>query len=76
MAQIGCSMAQKGCSMAQLVVRWPALWQARVQIPARHPLSETSNNNIIIILYFQSCTVTSILDVFSNSIHYTMGIVE
>ncbi len=26
-----------GCSVVQLVVRWPAVWQARVQIPARHP---------------------------------------
>jgi hypothetical protein len=34
---IGYSVAQLGCSMAQLVVRWPAVWQARVQIPARHP---------------------------------------
>jgi hypothetical protein len=23
----------QGCSVAQLVVRWPAVWQARVQIP-------------------------------------------
>ncbi len=26
-----------GCSVAQLVVRWPAVRQARVQISARHP---------------------------------------
>jgi hypothetical protein len=26
-----------GCSIAQLVARWPATRQARVQIPARHP---------------------------------------
>ncbi len=37
MAQSGCSVAQLRCSVAQLVVRWPAVWQARVQIPARHP---------------------------------------
>ncbi len=28
---------KKGCSVAQLVVRRPAVWQARVPIPARHP---------------------------------------
>jgi hypothetical protein len=26
-----------GCSVAQLIVLWPAVWQARVQISARHP---------------------------------------
>ncbi len=42
---IGCTVAQGaawllGCSMAQSVMRWPAIRQARVQIPARR---ETSN---------------------------------
>jgi hypothetical protein len=27
----------QGWSVAQLVVRWPAVWQARAQIPDRHP---------------------------------------
>ncbi len=27
-----------GCSVAELLVRWPAVCQAWVQIPARHPL--------------------------------------
>jgi hypothetical protein len=26
-----------GCSVAQMVMHWPAVWQARVQIPARRP---------------------------------------
>jgi hypothetical protein len=35
--QNGVQRGSVGCSVAQLVVRWPAVWQARVQIPARHP---------------------------------------
>ena len=36
-AKLGCSAALLGCSAAQLVVRWLAVRQARVQISARHP---------------------------------------
>ncbi len=36
--QSGCySYIRLGCSIAQLVARWPAVRQARGQIPARHP---------------------------------------
>ncbi len=30
------SCYSEGCSIAQLVACWPAVWQGRVQIPARH----------------------------------------
>ena len=33
----GCSVAQLGCSVAQMVARWPAVRQAWVWFPARHP---------------------------------------
>ncbi len=36
-ARLECSVAEKGCIMAHLVVRWPAVKQARVQILAWHP---------------------------------------
>ncbi len=33
---VGCGVAQLGCGVAQLVVRRPAVRQARVQTSARH----------------------------------------
>jgi hypothetical protein len=41
-AQIGCGVAQIGCGVAQIAERRPAVRQARVRFPSRHPSGDPS----------------------------------
>ncbi len=40
---LGCGVAQEGCGVAQIVVRRPAVWQARVRFSSRHPFRAHSS---------------------------------